>query len=97
MMVHVQVQSAPIGKHRVQCIPLNTYVVDQSCLYVETRDHVFRAVTHVNTVMTVRFSSLCLNSPFLTGRKHYITDSTEVCGVEIDTKVSILNLDVAYP
>ena len=96
-MVHVQVHSSTIGKYRVQRIPFDTYVVDQSCLYVETGDQILRAVTHVNTVMSVRFSSLRLNRSVLTGCQHYITDGAEVCRVQIDTKVSILNLDVAYP
>src|SRR5690242_15812192 len=97
MVIHVEIDSATVGKHTVQRVPLDTDVVHKFRLHIEVGDKILGPMTDVDSVMTICATRLIAYAPARTGCERDIAYRAEVRGIQIDPKVGIPDLNIADP
>ena len=81
MVIHVEVDSATVGKDSVQRVPLDADVVHKLRLHIEIRYQIFGSVTNVDSVMTVGASGLGAYVTARARRERHVANRAEVGGI----------------
>ena len=62
VMIHIQVDTVTVRKHRMQGVPLDTDVVNKFSLDTEVRHKVLGSMTYIDAVMPIATACLVIHS-----------------------------------